>query len=212
MGTAERREREKLRRRTDIIDSAENVFFSKGFENSTMDDVASEAELSKGTLYLYFKSKEELYLEIVHRATKILSGLFLEAVKNKVTGLEKTKAIGEGFIKFNKEYPNYHDAFLYHQTKEYDEKLSVDLESSVFGVKRQSMEIFVDAIESGIKDGSIRENLDPVKTAVLLWGETTGILMLIKYKGKLLKQNLNLSEEELISYFFEFTYQALKAN
>ena len=211
MGTAERREREKLRRRTNIIDAAENIFFSKGFEHATMDDVANEAELSKGTLYLYFNSKDELYLEIVQRANSILSKLFSEAVESKSTGLEKTKAVGEAFIKFNKHYPNYHDAFLYYQSKEYDEKCSDELQLSASGFKEQSMKIFVNAIETGIADGSIRADVDPVKTAVLLWGETTGFLMLIKYKGKILKESLNLSEDELIEYFFEFTFQALKS-
>ena len=56
MGIAERKEREKLQRRNDIIDAAERLFFQHGFETPTMDDVAREAELSKGTLYLYFKS------------------------------------------------------------------------------------------------------------------------------------------------------------
>ena len=78
MGTSERKEREKLQRRQEIIDSAEKVFFSKGFGNTTMDDIASEAELSKGTLYLYFKSKEELFKVFVNRSIAKLHELFVE--------------------------------------------------------------------------------------------------------------------------------------
>ena len=58
MGIQERKEREKLQRREDIIDAAEKVFFKKDLDSATMDDVANEAELSKGTLYIYFKSKK----------------------------------------------------------------------------------------------------------------------------------------------------------
>jgi AcrR family transcriptional regulator len=65
MGTAERRLREKKQRVEDILDAAEQVFFSKGFDSSTMDDVADEAEFSKGALYNYFKSKNELCVGIV---------------------------------------------------------------------------------------------------------------------------------------------------
>ena len=60
MGIAERKEREKEHRRNTILDAAEEVFFSKGINLATMDEVAERAELSKGTLYLYFKNKEEL--------------------------------------------------------------------------------------------------------------------------------------------------------
>jgi len=67
MGINERREREKEVRRDAILDAAENIFFSKGVDSSSMDEIASRAELSKGTLYLYFKNKDELYHGIIHR-------------------------------------------------------------------------------------------------------------------------------------------------
>ncbi|MBD3290820.1 TetR family transcriptional regulator, partial [candidate division KSB1 bacterium] len=95
MGIIERREREKEQRRNDIIDAAERVIFSKGRATSTMDDVAEEAELSKGTLYLYFKSKEELYLAIHLRGLGILKKMFSDAVASRKTGIEKVKAVGE---------------------------------------------------------------------------------------------------------------------
>jgi AcrR family transcriptional regulator len=51
-------------RRTQIIDSAIKVFTRKGFADARMDDVASESGLSKGLLYWYFKSKEEIIIAI----------------------------------------------------------------------------------------------------------------------------------------------------
>ena len=45
MGVIERREREREQRRNDIIDAAEKVFFSKGRDKTSMDDIAREAEL-----------------------------------------------------------------------------------------------------------------------------------------------------------------------
>ena len=72
MGIAERKEREKEQRRKAILDAAEKVFFEKGLKYSTMDDVAEEAELSKGTLYLYFKNKEELFAVSGHKRRKMI--------------------------------------------------------------------------------------------------------------------------------------------
>lgn len=60
MGTHERKEREREHRREDILDAAQHVFFEKGLPTATMDEIAEIAELSKGTLYLYYKSKEDL--------------------------------------------------------------------------------------------------------------------------------------------------------
>ena len=64
MGTQERRKREKEMRRKQITAAAKRVFFVKGLNKTTMKDIAEEAELSPGTIYLYFKNKEELYASL----------------------------------------------------------------------------------------------------------------------------------------------------
>ena len=88
MGVNERKKREKLKRANDIINAAEKVFFKKGFENATMDDIAAEAELSKGTLYLYFDTKEALYAEIGMRGNDILYNISLKAFELSEKGLD----------------------------------------------------------------------------------------------------------------------------
>ncbi len=211
MGIAERKEREKERRRLDIIDAAEEVFFSKGFEKSTMDDVATEAELSKGTLYLYFNSKDELFLEIIYRGNNILHNLFQKAADSDGDGLCKVRAIGEAFIEFSNKYPNYYNAFLHNQTQEICLDKALEAEEKIFSLKERNMGLFIDVIKGGIEDGSLSSDLDPVKTALTLWAETTGVLLLSKLKGKLISRGFNISEEEFINHFFEFTWRALKA-
>lgn len=211
MGTAERREREKEQRRQDIIHAAENVFFSKGFDSATMDDVAAEAELSKGTLYLYFKSKEEIYMAIVLRAMQILRGMFQDAVKKEPNGLCKVKGIGEAYIRFNKEYPNYYKSLLYFSALEVDESTIAGTELKAFIENKDVMDVFITVIEEGIKDGSIRADIDPRKTALLLWGETSGVLQLFTLKGHAIDAHFDIGPDEMINYFLEFTYHSLKA-
>jgi AcrR family transcriptional regulator len=54
-------------RKSQILNAAEDVFTQKGFEEARMDDIAEETGLSKGTLYLYFKSKDDLIIAILDR-------------------------------------------------------------------------------------------------------------------------------------------------
>jgi AcrR family transcriptional regulator len=54
-------------RKAQIINAAEDVFTQKGFDEARMDDIAEETGLSKGTLYLYFKSKDDLIIAILDR-------------------------------------------------------------------------------------------------------------------------------------------------
>jgi AcrR family transcriptional regulator len=211
MGTKERKEREKLQRRIDIIKAAEKVFFSQGFENSTMEDIANAAELSKGTLYLYFESKEELYLAIMQKSIEILHDLFSKAVQNKKNGLMKVKAIGEAFMQFYIQYPDYNEAMLYGHSRLHQQNISATNNCGEHKLPRKKNKIFIEAIEEGIQDGSMRKNLDPVKTALLLWGESLGIMQLVTTQKETLEKIANVKPEELIRYFFDFTRIALKA-
>lgn len=212
MGIAERREREKEQRKNDIIDAAERIFFAKGHENATMDDVAEEVELSKGTLYLYFKNKEDLYLAIHLRGNIILKSLFEEAVNGQKTGIEKTRAIGRAYVKFFQKYPNYFNAMIYYESHDIDfeDKDSVAWQCLVAG--KSTLEILIEAIITGIKDGSIRPDIDPSKTALSLWGQTTGIIQIASLKEKIvLAKHFSLTAKDVIDYNFDLIYHALKA-
>ena len=54
-------------RKNQILDAATSVFAQQGFEHARMDDIVQVSGLSKGTLYWYFKSKEEIITAILHR-------------------------------------------------------------------------------------------------------------------------------------------------
>ncbi len=210
MGTAERKEREKEQRRLSIIEAAEKVFLSNGFDNTTMDEIADVAELSKGTLYLYFKSKEELFLEIVKKGSQILNSYFKKAVEKEKNGLDKVKAIGEAFIKFYNKHKEYHEAMMFDHSRLHNFE-SKDVKAKCVGKDSEGDTIFVDVINEGIADGSIRKDIDPVKTSLLLWGQTMGVLQLIQMRGKSLEVECKTKPEDLMSYFFEYTGHALKA-
>jgi AcrR family transcriptional regulator len=73
MGIQDRKRREREYRRRQITDAARKVFSNKGFTKTTMEDIAREAEVSPGTLYLYFKNKDELYASL---SVEVLTHLY----------------------------------------------------------------------------------------------------------------------------------------
>jgi len=211
MGIAERKEREKHQRRLEIIEAAEKVFFSKGFENSTMEDVANHVELSKGTLYLYFKSKEELLRVIVQKAIAKLYELFIEHAEKEENGICKIRAIGEAFIRFYYEYSDYYTIMMYHNSHSNSDAVDCLLCEEINKLKLINHKFMVDVIEEGIEDGTIRKDIEPMKTSLLLWAESMGVLQLVSMRGNFLEESFNVKGTDLVTYFFEFTYNALKA-
>jgi len=113
MGTTERRQREAQQRRKDILKAAQKVFWEKGFSGTTMPQVAAEAELAPGTLYLYFPSKDALYVELLVEGYDVLKDrLHGQAQK---TGSAKDRAAGliDAFFTFAKEFPEYFDIIFF---------------------------------------------------------------------------------------------------
>jgi AcrR family transcriptional regulator len=202
MGINERKEREKQRRRKEILDAAERVFFSKGVESATMDEVAAEAELSKGTLYLYFKNKNELLHGINERALEVLLKAFKKAVAKKGTGFEKVKALGESYYEYYKKHPDYFSLMLHRETTVVDPEI---LEQSPNFAKCDALgdEIFKvmqETVMIGIKDGSIRQDADPFKLSMVLWGHSAGVLNLVRAKELFFGTKFPITIEEYIQY------------
>lgn len=77
-------------RKAQIINAAEGVFMEKGFDQARMDDIAEETGLSKGTLYLYFKSKDDLIIAILDR---MFQGEFKQFDNLNFNELSATNAI-----------------------------------------------------------------------------------------------------------------------
>ena len=202
MGISERKKREKEQRRNAIIDAAERIFFSKGIENARMDEVAVEAELSKGTLYLYFKNKNELLHAIIERGLEVLLKRFKKAIAKEKVGIMKVSALGKAYYDFYKEQPNYYVAML-HQEPENPELETKEKESPILRCVElgdQLFQLMQEAVVAGIKDGSVRSDLEPMKLAIVIWGHTSGILSLMRAKKPLLESRFNIDSDEIIDY------------
>ena len=93
-----RKEREYLAHREEILSAAEKVFAAKGFFATTMSDIARKAEFGTGTLYNYFKSKEELYFTLIDAKVEEINRLGNAELSKKTSALDRIrKALGLQF-------------------------------------------------------------------------------------------------------------------
>jgi AcrR family transcriptional regulator len=97
-----------IKKRDSILDAARAVFSRDGYATSSVDDVATEAGIAKGTVYLYFKSKEEMYLAALLREVRAF-GSESRAEMSRVPGLrEKIEAL----LRLRLEYCSRQQDFL----------------------------------------------------------------------------------------------------
>jgi len=211
MGIKERREREKLQRRSDILKAAEAIFFEKGYQHATMDDVAAAAELSKGTLYLYFKNKEELYFGLAHKAILNLRDRFQKVLARPGTGMEKIKAIGEAYNTFAREEPEYFKTIAQFEMSQLGSSpQGEEVVNQCHMAGKQVMELVVQAVVTGMHDKSVRQDIDPVVVAFLLQGLSNGVIQLIAREGKHLEKFENIQSDSLMHEFINMMQRALQ--
>ena len=204
MGSNERKERERLFRQNIIISAAEEVFMSKGFENATMDDIAIEAEFSKGALYTYFQSKNELCLSIVLRGLKVIVTEFEKVTSKKNISINKIEKLASTFLKFYDQFPNYIFAFSNYKQHRAGCKFESPVLKYIDAENLQIREMIRQIIEDGKIDNSIEQDADAIKLSYVLWGELTG---LIPY---FLQKTESAKPVELYNYTIQLICKAIK--
>jgi AcrR family transcriptional regulator len=172
----ERQLRDRERRRQQIIAASKRVFISKGVK-ATIKDIAEEAELSPGTLYIYFKNKDELYASLSIRLLKHLN-LRLQRVKERkeATLEQRIKAIQEALCESYEIDPPVFITLSHLQASETLDNISPDLLEQIMGLSRQSLETLADIFATGM-DNDRAPDRDPQNLALILWGLFSGLVL-----------------------------------
>ncbi len=213
MGISERKEREREQRRNAIVDSAEKVFFEKGIDSATMDDIAEVAELSKGTLYLYFKSKTELYLAVCEKGMYIMLDHFRHAYEKPVSGREKLRNIGLAYFNFAVTQPDYFKASSYFELTDMDhDAQDSEIAISCHDLGESLFRYTLDAIRDGMNDGSIHDKHDPNELAVMMWSSMRGVIQLynMRHRGHEIPILNTFSFEELVPHYINLLLEGLR--
>lgn len=201
MGIQERKERERERRRQQIMVAAKRVFSIKGFNKATMEDIAKEAELSPGTLYLYFKNKDELYASLSLRILQYLL-MRLEHV-NKEKNLapdQKIAALKDVMFDVYEFDPLILINMFHLQSSETLKGLSPELLSEIKKLSRSSLGTMAKIFKEGSKKNVFIER-HPVAMADIMWAMFSGVVLwesskqAIDGKKDYLKQTLEIAFE-----------------
>jgi AcrR family transcriptional regulator len=176
MGIKERKTREREMRRQQILVAAKRVFSQKGYEKSTMEDIAREAELSPGTLYLYFKSKDELYASLCLRVLRFINVKVDHVISE--TNDYATKQLG--LLNAMKDVYAYDPLILnnmFHlQSSDTLRTLSPDLLDEINALSRKALHAMAAMFNDGIQDGHIIDR-NPLALADIVWALFSGIVL-----------------------------------
>ncbi|HDZ08406.1 hypothetical protein LCGC14_0022650 [marine sediment metagenome] len=178
MTVRRRRAKEKQERHDEILDAAELAFFDKGYEQTSMDDIARTAQLSRALLYVYFKDKAAIMRGVMLRAAQSLQHRFETAMAAGETGVAQIEGIGHAYHAFSVDQANYFDVLTSMATFPGPEDRDAQL-VALDHCRECVNDLMVKALQNGIQDGSLSETYiqSPLQTAFYLQGALHGVIM-----------------------------------
>jgi AcrR family transcriptional regulator len=188
VGLLERRGKEKDSRKKLILKSARTLFFKKGFNNVTVDEIAKISELGKGSIYLYFNSKEEIYAQILLND--------IENFNEQVSVLlNKKKIASELLVDFSCIYVDFflNDGELFRILMTYmlqptKMNLTKELNSQILTANASSIDVIGRILQLGVESKEFSDGIDLKQNQNAIWGLLNGIISLYIFSGLQIKR------------------------
>ena len=190
----ERKEMKRKQKWEEIISTAERLFFSEGYDDVSMNDIAKDVGMSKATLYLYFDNKDSLFFAVVLRGAEIMKSLIEKEMENVEKGIDKIFAYRSAYFDFAVKYPDYLHVYNYfisgrfNLTRIVDNLVMKDViekgrkfamfpatmassdenERQIMEIRKEILILLINSIKTGIEDGSINKKIQIIEMAILI--------------------------------------------
>jgi AcrR family transcriptional regulator len=202
---SEKKAQEMMNIRRLLLETGRSEFEAKGFGKTTVSEITNKAGVAKGTFFLYFRSKESLYIEI---AWLILEELTQELNRETTachTGIEMVRSIGRTVFNFYRKNRFYYDVISY-----VNKNTKSILKSDGRFQSSPSGELLHKAMDMGMRDGSISGSVNPTLFMAFASSTIWGMLLYLHERSDVVSRKVGSSEKDLVDYSLRSIELALK--
>lgn len=147
-----------------IIAAGRELFLEKGYHQTRVEDIAARAGVAKGTIYLYFPSKSDLFTEIIQRAISTYKTAIHEAAESANTAREKLEAVTRETLRISSTHRSLAKVFI-----EAPGGMLPELKHHIASTRQECIQTFRRIIDLGIAEGTFRQ-VDPTLAALAVYG------------------------------------------
>ncbi len=198
-----RRERERLARRNDILNAARKVFAAKGYDRATLDEIASEAEFAKGTLYGYFDNKLDLFISLIKEEFEDATGRLVKVIEDSEDFKSGLKNIIAEELEYLQGKEDFFSSMVSYRSADPDQSREIHLaiieqmKSMIIGVSK--------LFDEGINEGIIKP-ISPTLLSMFLISRVHDFFILAK-------QDDNSPQiEDGVELLYDITMNGIKAD
>lgn len=183
-GPEKRRKREREQRRKVILRAARKLFADYGFRPVTVASIAKKAELSKGAIYLYFESKEEIYTQILLSDLEYLYNRILAQFKKNETASERLFGFADVYIESFIRHPGQFRTLMNFMVNAKNLNLSNATRKQLIRETNKSVSLIERILQYGADSGDFNISKQDIKTMRnALWGLLNGVIALNLFVG-----------------------------
>lgn len=173
--TAERRRREREAREGAILASARQLFLEKGVAGTTIDEIARSCSLAKGTIYLYFASKDDIAFALLLEGTRELVTALRASLDPAASPVQQLEGLALAYYRFFVSQPESFRYMFVVPHESYTGRVAEGLLAEWGYAGREALGLVADVLEEAAVQGEL-EVSDPWTTAVAMWSAITGVI------------------------------------
>ena len=192
-------------RKSQIIAAADYVLLEVGIDRFTVDQVIARAGIAKGTVYRYYKNKDEMLAELCGKALQLLLETFTKATEAVPSYIDKIKAICHSHYDYTRTYPAYSDLISYMERPEFDIHIQ-----SYLNISYAITDYVVKMVREGQEAGEIKKDLDPHVLTYVAWATNVGVVQFVETKKHMLKNHHEITTKQLVSAFADMLTEGIR--
>jgi AcrR family transcriptional regulator len=166
---------QKQEKKDEILKAARQLFAKKGMDSTSVQEIAKKAGVAKGTVYLYYESKNQIFMEIIRFARNILHKKTKETASEPGKVIPKIRKLIQIHQEFTKKYPEYNAIFAQVSTQ------MMSLENDVTQLflpeseEENPLYIVFNLLKEGVDNGELKPDINLYEETFRLWFLTMGM-------------------------------------
>jgi TetR/AcrR family transcriptional regulator len=191
--TISRRQKEKVDRKEAILAAAREVFFEEGIRHATVEAIAARAEVAKGTVYLYFETKETIVAHLLLEGLDSLGARLAKAYDESAPDRAEARLrrLAATYLDFYQHEHDYFRLMMAFDRGQFQEAVNAEVYEMILHRSLRGLHWLVRAMQQGMESGEFRPG-DAKETAGMFWAALNGALVLTSHplRRELLEQEV----------------------
>jgi AcrR family transcriptional regulator len=195
--------------RENILDAAKMLFQENGLAQTTMDDIAKQADCSKSTIYMYFTSKDDIYHAIIKEHMVMLKeGVTI--VKASYTDFRSRYfALCQKLAKFKKQYPLYFESVLGTISVAPADLARDSVLHDIYRIGEETNVLLCEIFQEARHNKEVQSDIDPLSTAFILWVSISGVITMAYNKAAYIQLAFGMEPQAFMQKGFDTLLQSV---